>query len=138
GIRAVIPIRIAPAPAPAPEREATKAADEGDIIEVIIVMMPIATPIAATPMLATPMLATPMLATPIAATPTLAATPMLAATPITAWPGRDYRSGQRHRNKATEESYGFCIHRLLQLYLQEPSILVGPRSHEGNLNEDDS
>src|SRR4029077_14286924 len=67
--------------------------------------------------------------TPIAATPVLA-TPTLAATPVTAWPRRDYRRGQRHRNKAAEEKYAFCIHRLFQLRLKEPSILMGPRSHD--------
>jgi hypothetical protein len=93
GIRAVISIRVAPAPTP--EREATKAADEGDIIKLTMVMM-----------------------MPIAATPILATTPREMV--ISAWRGRDYRRGQRHRNKATQEKYRFCIHRLFQLRL--PSL----------------
>jgi hypothetical protein len=30
-------------------------------------------------------------------------------------PGRDYRCGQRHRNKATQEKYRFRIHRLFRV-----------------------
>jgi hypothetical protein len=48
------------------------------------------------------------------------------------WRGRDYRRGQRHRNKATQEKYRFYLHRLFfLLVLITPPVPVrpiGPRS----------
>jgi hypothetical protein len=74
-------------------------------IKVIMVMTPIATPIAAVPIAATPPLAAPCAHSGLPASRGHRHE-MVAATGR----GRHYRCRQRQRSKATQEKYKFCIH----------------------------
>ncbi len=100
------------APTPAPEGEATNEDDIIKVIMVVMMMMPIATPIAAIPVLAIPVLTTPF-AHSVGNERSPASRGHRHEMVTAMWCGRRHRRSQHNRNKATKEKYRFCLHRCL-------------------------